>query len=218
MVIFLYMYILLNMTYNCTYPAVCYYSNNCCNLSTNAYDSVYSYSCLVPKPSQDITFITNIATANTIPSGGTSIPAGTVIAPGTTTVPTNTVTVINGYTGPTITNVGGIILFNGFFNIPENARFFINTTICFAAPTTTAATDFRELYIYQVAAVTGLVTTLADDSRVPIAGSPTCINISAAAQLNAGDRIFVAARQSTSNASSVNTIADMGRFAIMRIG
>lgn len=205
------------MAYNYTYPIVCYYSNNCYNLSTNAYDSAYSYACQVPKPSQNITFITNIATANTIPSGGTSIPAGTVIAPGTTTMPANTVTLINGYTGPTIDNVGGIVLFNGFFNIPENGKYFTNTTICFASPTTTTSTDLREVYIYHVAAITGLVTTLADDSRTPIAGSPICINVSAAAHFNAGDRIFIAVRQITSDASSVSTVADVGRVAITRI-
>lgn len=170
-----------------------------------------------PTPCPNITYITYIATATTIPSGGTSIPVGTIIPAGTTTVPTGTVTVINGYTGVPTTNDGGVIANNGFFTIPIAGRYIITGNNCFATPASVSATDFRELYIYTVNAVTGLVTVLADDSRTVISGSPTCINVAADANFGAGDRVFLAARQSTSTGATIDTVAATGRLAIVRI-
>jgi hypothetical protein len=170
-----------------------------------------------PAPCPNITYITYIATSTTIPSGGTSIPIGTIIPAGTTTVPTGTVTVINGYTGAPTTNDGGVISNNGFFTMPIAGRYIITGNICFATPASVSATDFRELYIYTVNAVTGLVTAIADDSRSPISGSPTCINVAADASFAAGDRVFLAARQSTSTGATIDTVAATGRLAIVRV-
>jgi hypothetical protein len=168
-------------------------------------------------PCPNITYINGIASATTIISGGAPIPVGTVIIPGTTTVPAGTVTVINGYTGAPTTNVGGIIQNNGFFTVPTSGRYIIAADVCFVAPTLVSATDSRVLYIYSVNAITGLVSLLAVDSRLPIMGLPTCINLTAIADLTCNDRIFVAATQLSATGESVSTIAGTGRISITRI-
>jgi hypothetical protein len=142
---------------------------------------------------------------------------GTTIPAGTTTVPAGTVTVITGYTGTPTTNIGGITQNNGFFTVPVNGRYVISANVCFSSVTTVTSTDSRVLYIYRVDAITGLVTLLAVDSRTPIAGSPTCINLATDADLAAGDRIFVAATQTNATGASVDTVAGTGRIAITRV-
>ncbi|XWV25515.1 hypothetical protein QJ856_gp0242 [Tupanvirus deep ocean] len=168
-------------------------------------------------PCPTVAYVTNIPTATTVVSGGAAIPVGTVIAPGTTTVPAGTVTVINGFTGAATTNVGGITANNGFFTIPIAGRYVISANTCFAAVATVLATDVRELYIYRVDALSGVVTLLAVDSRTPIAGQPTCINLATVADLNVGDRVFVAARQINGGTGAAVDTTTTGRLAITRV-
>jgi len=178
-------------------------------------------ACPVPCPPAPacpaVSFVSGIATGTPIVAGGTPIPVGTIIAPGTTTVPAGTVTVINGFTGSPTTNVGGVIANNGFFTAPIAGRYVIAANVCFASVATVTATDIRELYIYRVDALTGIVTQLAVDSRTPVAGSPTCVNIATVADLNAGDPIFIAARQTNATSTIIDTVSTVGRLAITRV-
>ena len=164
----------------------------------------------------NVSYITNIATASTVFSGGSSIPAGTIIPPGFFTVPANTVTVINGYTFPS-TNEGCIILNNGFFTLPCSGKYIITANVCFSAVDSTIPSDVRVVTIYRVDAITGLVTILGTDSRSPIVGSSTCINISTNAELCNYDRIFVAVRQTNEGGVPINTVAGSGRIAITKL-
>ena len=175
-----------------------------------------------PTPCPNVTFITNIATPTAVVTGGTLIPTAssnppgsTIIPAGSTTVPVGTVTVITGYTGTPSTNIGGVLSNNGFFTIPCTGRYVISADICFAAATVAPTTDFREVSIYRVDATTGIVSLLAIDSRTPIIGSPTCINVATVADLRAGDRIFIAARQNSG--ATILTEANIGRLAITRV-
>ncbi len=165
----------------------------------------------------NITYVNGIASATVIVSGGAPIPVGTVIVPGTTTVPAGTVTVINGYTGAPTSNSGCIIQNNGFFTAPVAGRYIIAANVCFVAPTVVASTDSRVLYIYRVDAVTGVVSLLAVDSRLPITSLPTCINLTTVVDLNCNDRIFVAATQLSATGISVSTIAGTGRISLTRV-
>ena len=175
-----------------------------------------------PAPCPNVTFITNIATPTAVVTGGMLIPTAsstppgsTIIPTGSTTVPVGTVTVITGYTGTPLTNVGGVLSNNGFFTIPCTGRYVIAANICFAAATVSSATDFREVSIYKVDATTGIVSLLAVDSRSPIIGSPTCVNVATVADLRGADRIFVAARQNSG--ATILTEANVGRLAITRV-
>lgn len=214
-------------------------STCCCNTTCNNNEVVYSNNCYYPQYSYPqysvpcptptpicpvptpvcpiVTYITNIASSTAILSGGTSIPAGTVIPTGSTAVPAGTVTVVNGYTGAPIKNEGGIIPNNGFFTVPVAGRYIISSNQCFNSVATVASTDVREVYIYKVEASTGLVTMIADDSRTPIAGSATCVNVSSVVDLAANDRIFIAVRQTNVAATTIDTVAASGRLAIARI-
>jgi hypothetical protein len=193
--------------------------NSCHNSFNNPCHNPCQNICQNPcPPCPIVTFVSNIATPTVVPSGGILIPAGTTIPLGTTTVPPGTVTVIAGFTGAPTSNCGGILLNNGFFTVPLAGRYVISANVCFDIVTTVSPTDFRELDIYRVDHVSGIVTLLATDSRPPIAGSPTCVNIATVADLNSGDRIFIAARQlNTTTGTSVSTIANTGRFAITRV-
>lgn len=165
----------------------------------------------------NVTFISGIATATSVPAGGTFIPVGTTIPAGTTTVPAGTVTVITGITGTPTTNIGGITQNNGFFTMPVAGRYILVANVCFTSVTTTTSTDVRVLYLYKVAADTGLVTLLSVDSRGPIAGSPTCINLAGEDNFAAGDRVFIAATQTNATGAVVDTVAGTGRISITRI-
>lgn len=201
------------------------YWNSCCNCSNNCcyYPTVsYNYENCIPTPTPInncpvVSYETYIASSTSIVSGGTSIPVGTIILPTSTTVPVNTVTVINGYTGAPTVNIGGVLPNNGFFTVPITGRYVITANICFSSVTTTTTSDVREVYIYKSAANTGLVTLLAVDSRNPISGSSTCINVATEADLAISDRIFVAVRQTNANSSVINTDPGTGRFTITRI-
>jgi hypothetical protein len=222
-----------------TYNGTTYSNKNCYNSCKSQCsckikcEPVCQQSCVVACPSPyvvacppacpptvtcpTVSYITNIATATPVFSGGTSIPVGTIIPAGTTTVPAGTVTVINGYTGSPSSNVGGILANNGFFTIPISGRYVISANICFASVASVVSTDIRELYIYKVDALTNVVSQIAVDSRTPIAGSQTCINVATVADLLAGDRIFIAARQTNTAGVTIDTVATTGRLAITRV-
>ena len=218
----------------CSYFCYPGYNRNCCystcnNLSYNPCNTQCANICQpqlcqplcqpICPPCPTVVFISNTATVTSIPSGGTLIAPGTTIPAGSTTVPANSVTVIAGFTGTPTTNTGGVINSNGFFLIPISGRYVITGNVCFSVPATVAPGDFRELILYRVDATTGLVTQLAIDSRVPLSNLPTCINLSTNADLNAGDRVFLAARQVTvvnGLPVAINANAD-GRIAITRV-
>lgn len=190
--------------------------------STSGCNPCQTTTCMTPcqpitNTCPNITYINGIASATTIISGGAPIPVGTVIIPGTTTVPAGTVTVINGYTGSPTTNSGCIIQNNGFFTVPTAGQYIITANVCFATSTVVAPTDSRVLYIYRVNAVTGLVTLMAIDSRLPVMGLPTCINLTTTDNFNSNDRIFVASTQLSSTGESVSTIAGTGKISIARV-
>lgn len=170
-----------------------------------------------PVPCTVVAYYTDIASSTAIISGGSAIPTGTTIPSGSTTIPANTVTVITGYTGIPTTNTGGVIPNNGFFTIPVSGKYAITATICFATVATTLTTDLREVYIYKVDATTSLVTKSANDSRVPIAGSNTCVNVSAYDNFNVGDRVFIAARQINGSSAIIDTVAGVGRLTITKV-
>ena len=169
-----------------------------------------------PTPVTSVAYITNSATQTAVPSGGAMIPEGTIIPFGSTTIPVGTVTVITGFTAAPTTNYGGVSINNGFFTVPIRGSYIVAANICFESVAAVAPTDLRELLIYRVAASTGLVTLIAADSRLPIVGSSTCINLSTAVHLETGDRLFVAARQINALAASINTLLSPGRFALIR--
>ena len=200
----------------------------CCKVKCNPCQTVVcqpqcNQQCVVSCPTpcapicNNVTYIAGIPTANTIPSGGVAIPVGTIIPPGTTTVPAGTVTVINGYTGVPTSNSGGIIPNNGFFTVPVSGRYIVSAYVCFSTVAISATTNVDALYIYIVSAATGLVTLAAVDSRSPVVGLPTCINIATDVDLNPGDAIFIAATQTNSTAASISTVAGSGRIAITRV-
>ena len=170
-----------------------------------------------PTPCSDVVYITEIPVAVVIPSGGIAIPTGTIIPAGTTTLPVGTLTLINGYGISPITNLGGITLNNGFFTVPVAGKYSLTTDVVFQPTSTVVPTDLRELFIYRIAAGTGVTTLLAVDTRVPVAGNPTAVNVSTGAYLNAGDRIFIAARQISAGAVSISTVPNSGRVAILKV-
>jgi hypothetical protein len=204
--------------------------NSCCDPCRSTKRTVYYYTpsscnpcytptpcpCPVPTPTSNVVYITNVATPTTVPSGGTAIPIGTIIPAGNTTVPAGTVSVINGYTGAPTTNIGGIIANNGFFTVPVSGTYNINANVTFAVPLAVTAGDLREVYIYKVSGATGIVTAIADETAYPISGSTTSINISANEEFLAGDRFFIAARQITSGGAAIDTVATVGRLAVVR--
>lgn len=175
------------------------------------------YYGLIENRSPIVSYITNIPTVNSIFSGGTAIPAGTVIPSDSTTVPVNTVTVITGYTGLPSTNIGGVSLNNGFFTIPISGRYDAAALIGFASVASSLPTDLRSITIYHVNRTTGLVTILATSSQLPIVGSSTFINLATNGNFLAGDRIFVAARQINGAGVAINTVPNIGRFALTLI-
>lgn len=170
-----------------------------------------------PPQCPTVSFITNAATTTNIPSGGTVLPPGTTIPAGITTVPPGTVTVINGYTGAPSSNIGGITANNGFFTVNIGGRYAVSANVCFDTVPSTLTTDIREVTIYKVETATAQVTLQAIDSRLPIAGSPTCVNIATTIDLASGDRIFVAARQTNGLATIIGTVPAVGRLSITRI-
>lgn len=164
-----------------------------------------------------VAYVTAIQTATSVVSGGTAIPVGTIIPNGDTTVPIGTVSTITGYTGVPSTNVGGIVQTNGFFSIPCAGNYNIIANICFSATGGALAADSRIVEIYKVDSLTGLVTSLAIDSRVPISDANTCINVAATDYFRAGDRVFIAARQTNGAAATVSTVAGSGRLSIIKM-
>lgn len=162
-----------------------------------------------------VALVTGIETSVVVPSGNTPIPENTIILPNTTVVPANTVTVLSGYTSPATTNMGGILSTNGFFTIPVSGRYSISAFITFELVQSSASTDMRALYIYRVNRA-GLVTVIGVDSRFPVSGSTTSINVATLAELCAGDRIFLAVLQ-TSGSVPISTVANGGRLAITKI-
>lgn len=213
--------------YNCQNNCNPYYSRKCysncdpCQTVCNPCQTVCNpcqQQCF-PCPQTfcpNVSYINNATTSTTVVSGGVDIPAGTIIPTGSTTVPAGTVTVISGFTGTPSTNFGGVISNNGFFTIPIAGKYIITANVCFATTAGITPGDFRELYIYRVDASTGIVSLLAADSRPPVLGNNTCINISTNADLGTGDRIFIAARQVTSGGTSVTTVVG-SRIAITRL-
>jgi len=193
---------------------VCNPCQQVCNPCTTSCPVPCTTPCTTPCP--QVSFISNTATATTVTSGGILLPVGTVIASGTTTVPAGTVTVITGFTGTPTTNIGGIIPNNGFFTIPCAGRYTITGNACFSSVVTVATTDYRQLSIYRTDATTGVTTLLATDSRNPISGMPTCINVATTADLASGDRIFFAATQTSTGGVAVNVEAG-GRYSITRL-
>ena len=199
-------------------------NRNCyeaCNPCYNpCYTTTNNNNCCPPTPTPPVnnvvSYIAGIPTANAIPSGGAAIPNGTIIPAGSTTVPAGTVTPITGYTGTPVNNQGGISLSNGFFTVPIAGRYAVAAYICFAATDIVFGTDLRAVSIYRVDALTNATSQIATDARVPITGSNTCVNISTVAELNAGDRIFVAARQVNAAGAVISTVAGAGRIAITR--
>lgn len=212
-------YVICNPCVVCT--PKCKQQCNPCN-SYNSYnycDPCNSWNCNpCPKPTPVVVaYITNTATTTAIPSGGTLIPVGTVITTGSTAVPAGTVTVINSFTAAPTTNIGGVTMNNGFFTVPVAGRYSATANNSFDTVSSTDSTDYRSLQIYRVEATSGVVTLVAVDSRTPIVGSATNINLSTEIDLACGDRIFVSALQSNIAAASINTLAYPGRLSLVRI-
>ena len=197
-----------NIPYSCCQP--CYPPNNYCHTQLPP-------QCPEKCPENlSVAYVTNIAGSTTVPSGGSFIPDNTIIVPGSTSVPSGTVTVITGYTGTPSTNVGGIVNTNGFLSIPVKGKYTIIANICFGGLSGSTSSDERIIEIYKVNGQTGLVSRLAIDSRPPVISSQaTCINVSASDDFKAADRVFISARQTSSNSASVLTIANTGRLSIV---
>ena len=192
--------------------------NNCstCNKNTCCYVSCCPVNVPRPCPVETrVEYIADNISSVAVPSGGTAIPAGSVIPTGSTAPPPGTVTVMTGFTFTPISNVGGIIMNNGFFTVPTTATYSISVSGSFEVVLSTIATDFREIGIYKVDSITGLVSTIALDSRTPITGTATSINVSAMTKLNANDRVFAAARQSNAAAGSLS-LNGPGQIAIVK--
>jgi len=179
--------------------------NNCGQNNTCWPNTCYQPCAPCPKicaPCPSVTYISTTGTITTVLPGN-EIPAGTTILPNSTSVPANTVTVITGYQGTPSTYVGCISLNNGFFTIPVTGLYTLSITGCFAAPANAVTTgDYRRLFIYKVDSSTNLVTLLATDNRYPITGSPTCITLTTLGEFKCNDRLFFAATQLTSGATS----------------
>lgn len=190
------------------------------NPTVNNNNSSCQYQCPQPPTPTPvcptITYITTIASSNSIVSGGGPIMQGTIIPAGSTTVPANTVVVINGYTGAPSTNQGGILPNNGFFTLPVAGRYFIGANICYGSVPVTTTADIRETFIYKVDGVSGVVSAIAVDSRIPIQGASTCVEVSTVENFSANDRVFIAVRQ-LSPISPVDTVPGNGRLSITRL-
>lgn len=152
-----------------------------------------SNCCSQPPIVNDIAYVDDIVAPTTITAGGAAIAPGTVIAPGSTIVPAGTVTAVTGFGAPS-TNIGGIVLNNGFLTIPITARVGLSATVTFDTAAAGALTDVRAVYLYRVAAGSGLVSLLAAQSQIPVTAEPTHVNVATEALLSAGDRVFLAVR------------------------
>jgi hypothetical protein len=148
----------------------------------------------------------------------TTIPTPTPNIPSGLPAPTGTVTPIIGFSPTPSTNIGGITLngTNGQFTIPVTGRYVITAFVGFVETPTTVAGGTRQLYIYKVDGTTGALTLLAEDSRNAVITGNTYISIATTADLNPGDRVFIAATQSNTAGTPINTTTD-GRFTITRL-
>lgn len=187
-----------------------YYNKNCnspCQPAACQPASCLPYQpCQPCNPCPTISYITTIPTANTIPNGPAA-PAGTV-------------TPIIGYSPIPSTNIGNIVLngTNGQFTVPICGRYIITAMIGFVETSITIVGGTRQLYIYKVDGTTGSLTLLAEDSRNAVITGNTYVSIATTADLNPGDRIFLAATQNNTGTGtpSVTTTTD-GRFTISRL-
>ena len=191
-----------------------------CNPCANPCANPVSSTCALcptpcPAPCPAVTYITTAPIGTAIPSGvvgGTPV----LIPVGSTTIPAGTVTPITGFSGTPTTNIGGITVNagTGQFTVPIAGRYFISGTVTFDAPVGFGAIGTRQVYIYKVDAVTGVISLLASDSRNAVVTGPTTITVSTAADLNANDRIFFAATQ---NSGTTITTTTNNRFVITRL-
>ena len=196
--------------YGCVYPQS-YYNRAYCNPCNNPCSNPCQPIQCAPIPCQPV--INQCPNVSYI----TSIPTGTVIPSGAA-APIGTVTPILGYSPVPSTSIGGITLnaTNGQFTVPIVGRYIITAFIGFVETPTTIIGGTRQLYIYKVDGTTGALTLLAEDSRNAVTTGNTYISIATTADLNAGDRIFVAATQNNTAAIPVTTTTD-GRFTITRL-
>lgn len=158
----------------------------------------------------DIAFVADVVGPIAVAAGGAAIPPGTVIAPGSTIVPAGTVVPITSFGVPT-TNIGNVSVNNGFITSPLTGRVGVSATVAFEAATG-ALTDVRALYLYRVAAGTGVVSLLAAQTQIPVTAEETYINVATEALLGVGDRVFVAVR---AGAAASNVTA--GRIALFKL-
>ena len=198
---------------SCVNPCANLCANPCANPNSNLCANLCQPICPAPLPA--ITYITSAPIGTAIPSGPVGIPP-VPIPIGSTTIPAGTVTPITGFTGTPITNVGGITVnpSTGQFTVPIAARYLISAYVTFDAPVGFGSIGTREVYIYKIDAVTGVISLLASDSRNAAVTGPTRVTITTQAQLNANDRIFFAATQNSG--TTIMTTTD-NRFSISRI-
>ena len=198
-----------NLAYNYgyAYPQshVGHYDRNCCNpCGQPVRYGPCQPVCQPINPCPTVSYITTIPTGTTIASGAAA--------------PTGTVTPIIGYSPTPSTNLGNITLnaTNGQFTIPISGRYIISAFIGFVETATTIIGGTRQVYIYKVDGTTSSLTLLAEDSRNAVTTGNTYASIATTADLNAGDRIFIAATQNNTAAIAVTTTTD-GRLAITRL-
>lgn len=184
----------------CANPCV----NPCVNPCANPCANPCVTPCVAPcPPIEPCPPCPTVAFIATTPVG-TSIPTGSSVSLSGTPTPITSLS-------PN-TNIGniGINTVNGQLTVPIAGRYIITSYIDFPAN----ATGTRESYIYSVSGVNNILTLLAYDSRNATSVGSTNISISTTANLNAFDRIYFAATQSSG--TTLTTLTD-SRFTIVRV-
>lgn len=161
---------------------------------------------------------TNFTTLPTsIPSGGQPIPISTVILPGVAALPiSNSVTLIQNYSDFARNNNLNLYPLNGIFLIPYYGQYNIVVSASFSTPISVGPTDYREIGIYKIAKGSGLTSSISMSTQHPIIGTSSNFNLSTVVNLDAADRIFIAARQFNASGLGIDVLAGL-RLTIERI-
>lgn len=171
-----------------------YYRNDCCppqQCNNICYTQCQPTSCPPTCGPCAVSYDTISSTSTSLPNN----PTPTVVQVGSTSY-AGVVTPITGFTATPIVNIGGITYNNttGQFTISSAGNYLISTNAGFAINSTSGT---RELYIYKIDGITGVISLLASDSRNATSVGATYITLTTNAYLNVGDRIFVGANQSS---------------------
>lgn len=159
----------------------------------------------------------SIFNPTSVPSGGTAIPAGNFVSFDSNILPNGTVTLISGFCGFPNVNIGGIVLTNGFFTVPLTGNYIIFGNITFQSVSGVTQSDLREISLYKIDFSTKEILPIVTNSKIPVSGSNTSLNIVGMDNLKGRDRVFMAVRQKNSLGQILDTVPGSGRITISLI-